>query len=127
MTHYIEEARRLGVAVPVGLEYGGLRNRAKDDEGLCISGCHNCRKFRNAVRGAMQSEEDDRRDAERRAQAGGEFLKGWDAGYEAGRVTGHLARPSDKYSEGYAAGYEDGRLNVIAVISSDFNTYLDDL
>jgi hypothetical protein len=111
MTHYIAEARRLGVAVPYMLAYGGLRSRAKDDEGLCISGCPDCRKFRNAVRGAMQSEEDDRRDARRRAQA----------------TMSLLVSSSDKYAEGYAAGYEDGRLNVIAVISQDFNTYLDDL
>jgi hypothetical protein len=87
MTHYIEEAHRLGVAVPVGLEYGGLRNRAKDDEGLCISGCYSCRTFRNTVRAALEAE---------RAQAvlctlptDRDLDVEWDAGYSAGFEVGY--------------------------------------
>jgi hypothetical protein len=85
MTHYIEEAHRLGIAVPQGLAYGGLRNRAKDDEGLCISGCYSCRTFRNTVRAALEAE---------RAQAVLCTLPTfsdaeWDAGFSAGLAVGY--------------------------------------
>lgn len=56
MTHYIAEAKRLGLDtsyVPSVKPTG----RIVDGEGLCVTGCPVCRKFRNKVRAALEAEQ----------------------------------------------------------------------
>lgn len=57
MAGFIAEARRLGLSefIPYVSATTSLGNGA-DAEGLCITGCESCRRFRNRVRAAQAAE-----------------------------------------------------------------------
>lgn len=54
MTAFIAEGKRLGIDAPY---LSGSITRPKDAEGLCITDCGPCRKFRNEVREALAAEQ----------------------------------------------------------------------
>lgn len=64
MTHYIAEAKRLGLDTHIPGFVSGVKLRPGDStgsivdgEGLCVTGCPVCRKFRNKVRAALEAEQ----------------------------------------------------------------------
>jgi hypothetical protein len=61
MTAFIAEAKRLGITrIPnVSDLYWRAEARGLDAEGLCITGCPQCRDFRNEVRAALAKEEEE--------------------------------------------------------------------
>lgn len=63
MTHYIAEAKRLGLDTSYVPAVKQPTGRIVDGEGLCVTGCPVCRKFRNKVRAALEAEQQTKAEA----------------------------------------------------------------